>query len=235
MLSVRNLTAGYGELKVLHDMRLNVAEGEIVSILGSNGAGKSTLLRVLSGLIPAKHGEIHFRGENITHWPDFRRVAHGLIQVPENRGIVGEFTILENLELGAYVWRKDRSKVQAKIQEMLRFFPRLEERKHHKGAALSGGEQQMLAIAKGMMSLPKLLILDEPSTGLSPIMTKEIFKLIRQLSEMKISILLVEQNAGQALKISDRAYVMNHGALVKEGDASSILTDADIQKIYLGA
>lgn len=235
MLGVHELSSGYGNLDILEDVHIEVNSNEIVSILGSNGAGKSTLLRTIAGLLPDKKGTIQFNKENITKLATHQRVQKGVIYVPESRGIIADLTVLENLELGAFLWRKEKDKVQERIEEMLSLFPRLAERKIHKGSDLSGGEQQMVAIARGLMSRPKILMLDEPSLGLSPIVTKEIFKAIQLLRETGIAILMVEQNAKLALEISDRAYVLNHGRIVKHGNAKVIKEDPQIQKMYLGA
>lgn len=235
MLNVQGLEAGYGKIDILQNVNLTVCEGEIVSILGANGAGKTTLLRALSGLNAAKKGKILFQDKDITQLPDYKRVEAGLIHVPEGRGIIKDLTVMENLELGAFRWRKDKNLVARKIKESFELFPRLSERKQHKGGALSGGEQQMLAIARGVMARPKLLMLDEPSLGISPIITKEVFRTILNLRNQKISILLVEQNVRAALQVSDRVYVLSHGKIVKEGTAAELTTDTDIQEMYMGA
>lgn len=235
MLRVENLESGYGKIHVLQQVQLEVLKGEIVSILGANGGGKTTLLRTLSGLNPAYKGSITFMDQDITHMPDYKRVEAGLIHVPEGRGVIKDLTVIENLELGAFRWRKEKEKVARKVKEAFELFPRLYERVHHKGGTLSGGEQQMLAIARGFIAQPKLLMLDEPSLGISPIITKEIFKTIRMLRDQHISILLVEQNVKAALNVSDRSYVLSNGKVLKEGSSSELSADSDIQKMYMGA
>lgn len=235
MLQITNLSSGYGSVEVLHGVSLAVHENEIVSVLGANGAGKSTLLRTVSGLIPVKSGSIHYLGRDITKVPYDELVRNGLIHVPEGRDIFTDLTVLENLELGAFYWRRDRRGVQKKLKEVFEIFPRLYERKGQKAGSLSGGEQQMLAIGRGLMSKPKLLMLDEPSLGLSPLLVQEIFKVIQNLLAQGLSVLLVEQNAKSALKISHRAYVIQNGRIVQEGRAAQLLEDETIQQLYLGA
>ena len=235
ILQITKLSSGYGSIEVLHDVSLVVYENEIVSVLGANGAGKSTLLRTVSGLIPAKCGNIKYLGNDITKAPYHALVRHGLIHVPEGRDIFTDLTVLENLELGAFYWRRDRRGVQKKLKEVFEIFPRLYERKGQKAGSLSGGEQQMLAIGRGLMSKPKLLMLDEPSLGLSPLLVQEIFKVIQHLLDQGLAVLLVEQNAKSALKISHRAYVIQNGRIVQEGTSAQLLEDKTIQQLYLGA
>ncbi len=232
LLRVRDAHANYGKIQALKGVSLEVHPGEIVSLIGANGAGKSTLLKVISGLLPASSGMLHFRGEVLDGKRTEERVRMGIIHVPEGRRIFSRLTVAENISIGAYL-RKDRNAERADMERMMDLFPRLKERRHQKAGTLSGGEQQMLAIARGLMGQPKLLLLDEPSMGLAPLMVQEIFRIIGQLQK-DLSILLVEQNAAQALSISRRGYVMETGRIVMADDSQKLLASDRIKKIYLG-
>lgn len=233
MLKIKNLSFSYGDMPVLWDINLEVQEGEIVTIVGSNGAGKSTILKNISGLAEqASAGHVEFLGEDITKLPTHERVKRGVIHVPEGRRIFPEMTVLENLNMGTYIaGKKDR---QEKINHALGLFPKLKERVEQMGGTLSGGEQQMLAIARGLVAKPKILMLDEPSLGLSPLMVKNIFHLIKEINSQGVTILLVEQNVNQSLKISNRAYVLEIGRITLQGTAQELLGSAHVRKAFLG-
>jgi branched-chain amino acid transport system ATP-binding protein len=233
MLKVKNLSFSYGDMPVLWDINLEVQTGEIVTIVGSNGAGKSTILKNISGLVEkATAGEVEFLGEKISHLPTHERVKRGLIHVPEGRRIFPEMTTLENLAMGTYTaGKKGRAE---KIEHALTLFPKLRERQDQLGGTMSGGEQQMLAIARGLVAQPKILMLDEPSLGLSPLMVKNIFHLIQEINRQGVTILLVEQNVNQSLKISHRAYVLEIGRLTLQGAASEVLGNPHVRKAFLG-
>jgi branched-chain amino acid transport system ATP-binding protein len=232
LLAVRGLRAGYDGVPVLHGVDLDVAAGEIVAVLGSNGAGKSTLNNNLSGLYPALDGSIRFDGADITGTAPARIVAAGLIQVPEGRRIFPNLTVRENLELGSY--RRGRARRAQNRDRALAVFPRLRERLAQTAGTLSGGEQQMLAIGRGLMAEPRLLILDEPSLGLSPLLVEEMFGLIAQLHREGLAMLLVEQNVVQSLAIASRAYVIENGRIVLSGSAAELRDDPALQRAYLG-
>ncbi|PHP68905.1 branched-chain amino acid ABC transporter ATP-binding protein [Zhengella mangrovi] len=232
MLDVRNLHAGYGAVEVLRGIDLDIAKGEIVALLGSNGVGKTTFAGVLSGLVPAWSGTTRFNEEDITRLGAGRIVDRGLIHVPEGRHIFPNLTVRENLELGAY--RRGRGNRARNIDHVAGVFPRLKERFGQKAGTLSGGEQQMLAIGRGMMAEPDLLILDEPSIGLSPLLVEEMFDLIGKLKAEGLTILLVEQNVLQSLEIADRAFVMENGQIRLSGKPSELMDDPDLQRAYLG-
>ena len=232
MLKVVNVSAHYGGIQVLRRVTFHVAEGEIVSLIGANGAGKSTLLKVISGLHRATEGEVVFLGASIQHLAPERIVRLGLIQVPEARQLFPNLTVLENLELGGAL--HGRKHIHASLQDMLRLFPVLGERLPQKAGTLSGGEQQMLSIARALMAKPRLLILDEPSLGLAPLLVEEIIRTISTLREQGTTILLVEQNAMGALSISERAYVLETGRIVLAGDAAELLDHDEVQRAYLG-
>jgi branched-chain amino acid transport system ATP-binding protein len=232
MLEVTGLYAGYDSMEVLHGVDLAIDEGQIVALLGSNGAGKSTLNNTLSGIIQPRLGSIRFGGRDIVGTSPEHIVAGGLVQVPEGRRIFPNMSVLENLEMGGYRrGRKRRARNLARVTEV---FPRLAERFSQLAGTLSGGEQQMLAIGRGMMSEPRLLILDEPSLGLSPLLVEEMFTLIGQLNEQGLSILLVEQNVFQSLAIADRAYVLENGSVTLQGASADLLDNAQLRKSYLG-
>lgn len=232
MLEVRGLRAGYGPMQVLHGVDLDVARGEIVAILGANGAGKSTLNNNISGIFRPFAGTIRFEGKEITARPPEQIVDAGLIQVPEGRRVFPNLTVRDNLLLGAY--RRGRARRSANIDRVCGIFPRLRERIAQIAGTLSGGEQQMLAIARALMSEPRLLILDEPSLGLSPILVEEMFTLIRDLNADGLAILLVEQNVLQSLEIANRAYVLENGVFVMQDTPAALLADDQLKRAYLG-
>ena len=232
MLSVYNINVWYGAIHAIKDISFNVNEGEIVALIGANGAGKSTTLKTVSGLLRSKTGSIKFMGEDITHTPADKLVGKGLAQVPEGRRAFLQMTVEENLEMGAYT--QPKSTVAPGLERVYEQFPRLKERRRQVAGTLSGGEQQMLAMGRALMSKPRIILMDEPSMGLSPIMVNEIFDIIRAVSESGTTVLLVEQNAKKALSIADRAYVLETGKIVLSGDAKELLEDDSIKKAYLG-
>ena len=232
MLEIRNLHAGYGKLQVLHGIDIGIGTGEIVALLGSNGAGKSTLNNNISGLYKPTSGQIFFEDIDITGLRSEKVIDLGIIQVPEGRRIFPNMTVFENLELGGY--RRGKSKRTKNIEWVVGVFPRLSERFGQMAGTLSGGEQQMLAVGRAMMADPSLLILDEPSLGLSPLLVDEMFTLIKNLNESGLSIFLVEQNVMQSLEIATRAYVIENGCVVLSGDADSLINDPELKKTYLG-
>jgi branched-chain amino acid transport system ATP-binding protein len=232
MLEIRNLHAGYGKMQVLHGIDIEIGTGEIVALLGSNGAGKSTLNNNISGLYKPTSGQIFFDGFDITGLRSEKVIDLGIIQVPEGRRIFPNMTVFENLELGGY--RRGKSKRTKNIEWVVGVFPRLSERFGQMAGTLSGGEQQMLAVGRAMMADPSLLILDEPSLGLSPLLVDEMFTLIKNLNESGLSIFLVEQNVMQSLEIATRAYVIENGCVVLSGDADSLINDPELKKTYLG-
>lgn len=232
MLEVCGLRTGYNRVEVLRGVTLSIAKGEIVALLGSNGVGKTTFNAALSGLLPVWEGRISFKGNDITSKSASAVMNEGLIQVPEGRHVFPNLTVLENLILGAY--RRGKENKNANLERVLETFPRLRERLKQKAATMSGGEQQMLAIGRGMMAEPDLLVLDEPSLGLSPLLVEEMFDLIKVLNEQGMTILLVEQNVHLSLEISDRAFVMENGLVKLSGNAKDLLDDPELQKSYLG-
>lgn len=232
MLEVSGIHAGYGKIQVLKDVSLEVEEGTIVTILGANGAGKSTTMKSVSGLLKPSAGKISFLGEDVTGLRPDQLLRKGIALVPEGRQILAGMTVLENLEMGAY-HRKD-SEIDSDLNKMLERFPILKEREKQLGGTLSGGQQQMLAIARAIMSRPKLLLLDEPSMGLAPLVVADIFKIIKEINQSGTTVLLVEQNARQALKISDKGYVLETGKMVASGNATELLSDVRIMEAYLG-
>ncbi|HEY9615079.1 ABC transporter ATP-binding protein [Allocoleopsis sp.] len=233
MLEVKNLYVNYGAIKALIDINLVVNEGEIVTLIGANGAGKSTTLRAISRLVNPVKGQIVYKGQDIMRLRPDRMVSLGIAHSPEGRRVLARQTVLTNLELGAYT-RSDRLGIKADIERQFLIFPRLGERRHQLAGTLSGGEQQMLAIARAVMSRPKLLLLDEPSLGLAPQIVREIFSVIRQLHEEEVTILLVEQNARLALDNAHRGYVLEAGQLTLTGNASELINDERVKKAYLG-
>jgi branched-chain amino acid transport system ATP-binding protein len=233
MLKIEKLNVYYGVIHALKDVSLEVEEGQIVSLIGSNGAGKTTLLRTISRLIPAKSGSVIYLGKDITTEKPQNLPMKGLVQVPEGRKIFSGLTVYENLQMGAYL-RKDKANIAKDIAKIYERFPILGSRKHQDAATLSGGEQQMLAISRALMAKPKLLLLDEPSMGLAPILVKEIFNIIKEIKDEGTTILLVEQNAMQALKIADKAYVLETGTIVLSGTGQDLLSSPEVQKVYLG-
>jgi branched-chain amino acid transport system ATP-binding protein len=233
LLEVRNLSVSYGAIEALRSVNLSVPEGGIVAVLGANGGGKSTLLKKISGLVPAVAGEVHFDGRDITELSTERITKMGIVQAPEGRQIFGELTTLENLQIGAFTV-KNKSEREASLRRVFGYFPVLEERKDQIAQTLSGGEQQMLAIGRALMSSPKLLVLDEPSLGLAPMIVRNIFRIVEEFRNEGTTILIVEQNALQTLKISDYAYVLQVGNVVKEGPAGDLQNDPELVAAYLG-
>jgi branched-chain amino acid transport system ATP-binding protein len=231
LLELKNVSAGYGQTEVLRDVSLDVLAGEAVAIIGANGAGKTTLLRCISGLLQAAEGSIRFAERDITRLRADLIVNQGLVHCPEGRAILRRMSVLENLELGAYRLKEPAA---ADLERVYALFPRLRERQQQTGGSLSGGEQQMLAIGRAMMARPRMLMLDEPSLGLSPLMVHEVFKGLRQLKDSGLSILLIEQNAHAALKFSDRTYVLEHGRVTLEGESASLAADPRVREAYLG-
>ena len=233
MLEVKNLSVHYGMIQAVRNVDFTVNEGEIVSLIGANGAGKSTILKTLSGLIHPSEGEIVYLGENIASTSAKKIVEKGLVQVPEGRHVFPGLTVKENLELGAFL-RKDKEEIQKDMEAVFERFPILKERKDQDAQTLSGGEQQMLAMGRALMSRPKLLLLDEPSMGVAPIFIREIFKIIQEIQKTGTTVLLIEQNAKMALSISNRAYVLETGSVVLSGTGQELLESDEIQKAYLG-
>jgi branched-chain amino acid transport system ATP-binding protein len=233
MLSVERLEAGYGEVKVLHGISLEVNEGECVALVGANGAGKSTLLRAISGMVRIMSGSIHFDGVDITRVPPFQIAALGIAHVPEGRRLFPELTVEENLLLGAWVAESRRFRAES-LERVYTLFPRLKERRRQLAGTLSGGEQQMLAIGRGLMLRPRLLMLDEPSLGLSPLLVDQVFDALREISLQKVSLLLAEQNIVQALALATRAYVIETGRIVMTGPGHELLQAPGLREAYLG-
>ena len=232
MLEVSGLTVSYGHIEAVRDVSFHVAEGTIVSLVGPNGAGKTTTLNAISGVVPAAQGSMRFQGKDITRASTHRRVSEGIVQIPEGRLVLANMTVRENLELGAY--RRSAGETRATIAAMEERFPILAERRKSLAGTLSGGEQQMLAIARGLMAKPKLLLLDEPSLGLAPLLVQTIFEIIGELHSEGLTILLVEQNAHQALTVSSHGYVMESGKIVLEGSAKQLMADQAVIDSYLG-
>ena len=233
MLEVKDINVYYGAIHAIKGISLSVEEGEIVTLIGANGAGKSTTLRTISGLLKPKTGEINFLNKNIAGMPAHKIVREGISQVPEGRRIFAEMTVQENLELGAFT-RTDTDEIQNDFKMVFGRFPRLEERRLQLAGTLSGGEQQMLAMGRALMSRPKLLLLDEPSMGLAPLLIREIFNIIVDINKTGTTILLVEQNANMALSVANRAYVLETGRITISGDAKELAASEDIRKAYLG-
>ena len=233
MLKVENLSVHYGMIQAVRDVSFEVNEGEVVSLIGANGAGKTTILRTISGLVRPSAGKIELLGNEIQKVPAQKIVAAGLSQVPEGRHVFPGLTVLENLEMGAFL-KKNREENQANLKKVFSRFPRLEERKNQDAATLSGGEQQMLAMGRALMSTPKLLLLDEPSMGLAPIFIQEIFDIIQDIQKQGTTVLLIEQNANKALSIADRGYVLETGKIVLSGTGQELLTSDEVRKAYLG-
>src|SRR5690242_13826497 len=233
LLEIDNVTLAYGRIQALHGISLNVGEGEVVALIGANGAGKSTTMRAVSGLRPVSQGTIRFDGEDITRLRADLRVVRGVSQSPEGRGIFPGMSVLDNLEMGAYT-RRDRAEINSDLERVFTLFPRLQERRRQAGGTLSGGEQQMLAVGRALMSRPKLLLLDEPSMGLAPMLIQQIFEIIVEINQQGTTILLVEQNAQQALSRAHRGYVLETGRIVKTGPGSELLHDPAVKEAYLG-
>jgi len=234
MLKLENVSVNYGNVIAVENISMEVKEGETISIVGANGAGKSTTLKAISGLVKCRTGTIKLGDLEISKMEPERIVKEGIIQVPEGRRVFPQMTVLENIEMGATL-RKDKDNIAKEIKEIFKRFPRLEERSKQMAGTLSGGEQQMLAIARGLIAKPKILMLDEPSLGLAPLVIDEIAKLILELKEQKMTILLIEQNARMALRLSDRAYVLETGHVALDGNAKALLNDDFMKKAYLGA
>ncbi len=236
MLQLKNVYVSYGNIEVLHGINIEVREGEIVTIIGANGAGKSTTLKAITGIVPKKkQSEIIFNNENITKTAAEKIVGKGISLSPEGRRIFPDMTVVENLEMGAYLRSKDKAGVRKSMDFVFEMFPRLEERRNQSGKTLSGGEQQMLAIARALMSKPKMLMLDEPSTGLAPLIVKDIFASIKKINQTDgTTVLLVEQNAKIALRTADRGYVLKNGNIIMEDTAASLMANPDIRAAYLG-
>lgn len=233
MLKVENLSVHYGVIQAVKDVSFDVNEGEVVSLIGANGAGKTSILRTISGLVRPSSGEINFLGNDIQKAATRKIVASGLSQVPEGRHVFPGLTVLENLEMGAFL-SNNREENLARLKRVFERFPRLEERKNQDAATLSGGEQQMLAMGRALMSQPKLLLLDEPSMGLAPIFIQEIFDIIQDIQKQGTTVLLIEQNAKKALSIADRGYVLETGKIVLSGTGKELLASDEVQKAYLG-
>jgi len=233
LLEIEDVSLLYGRIQALHGISLTVDEGEIVALIGANGAGKTTTMRAISGIRPIATGSIRFAGEDISKLRADLRVRRGLCQAPEGRGIFPGMTVLENLDMGAYT-RRDRAEIAKDRARVLELFPRLAERRKQPGGTLSGGEQQMLAVGRALMSRPKLLLLDEPSMGLAPMLIQQIFSIITEINEQGTTILLVEQNAQQALSRAHRAYVLETGRIVKSGTGAELLHDDAVKEAYLG-
>jgi branched-chain amino acid transport system ATP-binding protein len=234
VLKVEDLSASYGRVQVLNDLNLELGSGEIVCIVGANGAGKSTLLKVISGIVPAAQGKIFFEDQDITNKKAEHLVRVGLSHVPEGRQIFGSLTVRQNLMLGAYAHRIKKEEMEKRSNFVFNLFPILQTRLFQKAGTMSGGEQQMLAIGRGLMSQPKLLLLDEPSLGLAPLIVRDIFSIVKDLRAGGLPILLVEQNVAAALEIADRAYIMETGRIVSQGSAKSLLGNDEVRKRYLG-
>ena len=233
MLKVENLSVHYGVIEAVKNVSFEVNEGEVVTLIGANGAGKTSILRTISGLVRPSSGTISFLGNEIQKVPARKIVADGLSQVPEGRHVFAGLTVMENLEMGAFL-RNNREEYQANLKKIFARFPRLEERKNQDAATLSGGEQQMLAMGRALMSQPKLLLLDEPSMGLAPIFIQEIFDIIQDIQKQGTTVLLIEQNANKALSIADRGYVLETGKIVLSGTGQELLASEEVRKAYLG-
>ena len=233
MLEVKDLNVYYGMIQALKGISFEVNEGEVIALIGANGAGKTTTLHALTGLIPAKSGSITFEGADIRKTPGHKIVSMGMAHVPEGRRVFAQLSVYENLKMGAYT-RKDKEEIKETLEMVYKRFPRLEERKNQLAGTLSGGEQQMLAMGRALMSHPKMIVMDEPSMGLSPIYVNEIFQIIKDVSADGVTVLLVEQNAKKALSIADRAYVLETGNIILQGDAKELMNDESVKKAYLG-
>jgi branched-chain amino acid transport system ATP-binding protein len=233
VLELKDLSVSYGGIKAVRGINLHVNAGELVTLIGANGAGKSTTLRAITGLIHPAGGKVLYNGVDITNTDSFKLVQQGLVMVPEGRGIFGQLTIEENLAMGAFV-RNDKVAVAQEIENVFEIFPRLKERRKQSAGTLSGGEQQMLAMGRALLSKPKLLLLDEPSMGLAPLMIKKIFETVAMIASQGTTILLIEQNAKLALKAANRAYVMESGVITIEGDAKQMLDNPKVKEAYLG-
>ena len=233
MLEVKDLQVYYGMIQAIKGISFEVNQGEVIALIGANGAGKTTILHTVTGLIAPKAGSIVFEGQDITKVPAHKIVSMGMAHVPEGRRVFAQLSVYDNLKMGAYT-RKDKNEIEESLEMVYKRFPRLEERKNQMAGTLSGGEQQMLAMGRALMSKPKIILMDEPSMGLSPIFVNEIFNIIQDVSASGTTVLLVEQNAKKALSIADRAYVLETGNIALEGDAKVLMNDDSIKKAYLG-
>jgi branched-chain amino acid transport system ATP-binding protein len=233
MLELREVQAGYGRIQALREVTLSVGAGEIVTLIGANGAGKSTTLMTICGLVRAQAGDLRFEGESLKGLPPNAIVARGIVQVPEGRRIFPQMSVIENLELGAFL-RRDRAGIRRDLDHVMELFPILAQRRHQPGGTLSGGEQQMLAISRALLARPKLLLLDEPSLGLAPLVIRQIFAIIRRINQEGTTVFLVEQNANQALKLAHRGYVLENGRVVLADTAERLLVNEEVKRAYLG-
>lgn len=233
MLEIKDIEVYYGVIQAIKGISFEVNEGEVVALIGANGAGKTTTLQTITGMLQPKKGSIIYDGKDITKVPGYKIVSMGMAHVPEGRRVFAELSVLENLKLGAYT-RSDKVEIAESLRRVYKSFPRLEERKNQSAGTLSGGEQQMLAMGRALMSKPKIILMDEPSMGLSPIFVEEIFNIIQEISASGTTVLLVEQNAKKALSIADRAYVLETGNIVLQGKAKDLMNDGSIKKAYLG-
>ena len=233
MLELRGVQAGYGGIQALREVTLRIGAGEIVALIGANGAGKSTTLMTICGLVRAQAGDLRFEGESLKGVPPNAIVARGIVQVPEGRRIFPQMSVIENLELGAFL-RRDRAGIRRDLDHVMELFPILAQRRHQPGGTLSGGEQQMLAISRALLARPKLLLLDEPSLGLAPLVIRQIFAIIRRINEEGTTVFLVEQNANQALKLAHRGYVLENGRVVLNDTAERLLVNEEVKRAYLG-
>jgi branched-chain amino acid transport system ATP-binding protein len=232
LLSLDNVTTYYGQMRILEGISLQVAEGELVCLLGGNASGKSTTLKTVLGIVRPRTGRVLLAGQDVTHWPVPRRIADGIAIVPENRRLFADMTVRENLELGAVL--RGRETLAADLERIYGLFPRLDERQHQLAGTLSGGEQQMVAMGRALMSRPRLLLMDEPSMGLSPALVQQNFRIIKEIHSSGVAVLMVEQNAAMALSIADRGYVLSTGVIVLDGPASELLRSEDLKRAYLG-
>ena len=233
MLEIKDLEVYYGVIQAIKGISFEVNQGEVIALIGANGAGKTTTLQTITGMLQAKKGHIIFEGQDITKVPGHKIVSMGMAHVPEGRRVFSQLSVLENLKLGAYT-RKDKDEIAETLKKVYKSFPRLEERKNQSAGTLSGGEQQMLAMGRALMSKPRIILMDEPSMGLSPIFVEEIFNIIKEISASGTTVLLVEQNAKKALSIADRAYVLETGTIALSGDATELMNNESIKKAYLG-
>ena len=233
MLSVKNLEVHYGMIKAIKDVSFEVNQGEVIALIGANGAGKTTILHTVSGLLQPTKGQVIFEGKDITKIPAHKIVSLGMAHVPEGRRVFSQLSVLENLKMGAYT-RKDKQEMEETLEMIYTSFPRLKERRNQVAGTLSGGEQQMLAMGRALMSHPRIILMDEPSMGLSPIFVEEVFRIIRDISASGTTVLLVEQNAKKALTIANRAYVLETGNITLEGDAKELMDNESVKKAYLG-
>ena len=233
LLEIKDLEVYYGVIQAIKGVSFEVNQGEVIALIGANGAGKTTILQTITGLLSPKNGSVIFEGKDITKIPAHKIVSLGMAHVPEGRRVFADLSVLENLKMGAFT-RKDKNEINESLQKVYARFPRLEERKNQRAGTLSGGEQQMLAMGRALMSNPKIILMDEPSMGLSPILVNEIFDIIQSVSKSGTTVLLVEQNAKKALSIADRAYVLETGNIVLDGNANDLLNNDSIKKAYLG-